>query len=145
MSYNNESPQYKLFPATQKFWPVQNGPFCIMTFKGFLYCFSCFLGKVSIKNMEGDFTFCQTPSPVHNWELTLLSLGNKNKNDKNNQNNPHIISFRRGCPRVVKICMQTILSLIRWKTPSFFSPKWKTTSIFCNGRRPQFFEHGRRP
>jgi hypothetical protein len=56
--------------------------------------------------------YCKTPCPVQN--LTLLSLRNKNKN------NPHLISCKRGCPRFVKICVQTILSLIRWMTTSLF-------------------------
>ena len=59
---------------------------------------------------------CQTSSPVKNWELTLLSLDNKN-----NKNNPHLISCRRGCPRVGKICVQTILSLIRMEDDLNFS------------------------
>ena len=51
----------------------------------------------------------------------------------------YLNSPRRGCPRVMKICVQTILGLIRWKTTSNFQ-KWKTASIFFkNGRRPQFF------
>ena len=32
--------------------------------------------------------FCQTPIPVQNWELTLLSPGN-NKKNKKKKNNPH--------------------------------------------------------
>ena len=42
---------------------------------------------------------CQTPNPVQNWELTLLSHGNK----KNK--NPHLNSPRRGCAGVLKFCM----------------------------------------
>ena len=47
--------------------------------------------------------YCQTPNAFKNWELTLLSLGNKNKN----KNNPYLISHRRGCPSVVNICVWT--------------------------------------
>ena len=46
-----------------------------------------------------DGCYCQTPSPVQNWELTLLSLCNKNK-----KNNPHLISgcLRRLCKLVAE-------------------------------------------
>ena len=47
--------------------------------------------------------FCQTPNPVKNWELSLLSLANKKKRKQNNKkNNPHLISHRRVFPRVVR-------------------------------------------
>jgi hypothetical protein len=45
------------------------------------------------------FNNCPTPTPGETWELTLLSQGNKKKND------PHLNSLRRGCRRVSKFCM----------------------------------------
>ena len=41
--------------------------------------------------------YCQTPTPGETLELTLLSIGNKKKNNKND---PHLNSPRRGCCRV---------------------------------------------
>jgi hypothetical protein len=42
---------------------------------------------------------CQTPTPGESWELTLLSHGNKKKND------PHLNSPRTGCRMVSNFSM----------------------------------------
>ena len=45
--------------------------------------------------------------------------------------NPKLIFFLlSGCPRVVKICVWTISSLIKWKTTSFFFSKIEDDLIF---------------
>ena len=84
-----------------------------------LYILEIWILRCVVRDLDYVEPYCQTPSPVQNWELTLLSLGNKNKNK------PHLISCRRGCIRVVKTCVLTILSLIRWKIPHFPPQKWR--------------------
>ena len=53
------------------------------------------------KNYVVFLLYCQTPIPVQNWELTLLSPGNNNK-----KNNPHPNFLGKDCLSVVKICVK---------------------------------------
>ena len=62
---------------------------------------------IIILNTYKQTNNCQTPSPVQNWELTLLSLGKNNK-----KKNPHLISCSRGRPRVVKMLMLLLILII---------------------------------
>ena len=52
----------------------------------------------------------------------------------------YLNATRKGCPGAMKICVQTILGLIRWKTTSSFSKMEDNLNFLKNGRRPQFFE-----
>ena len=68
--------------------PIPEVQYCI-AIQNIKTCSALVLGSGGL--WVGDFYlifllfYCQTPSPVQNWELTLLSPGNNNKK----KNNPH--------------------------------------------------------
>ena len=65
--------------------------FCLMKIT-YMYIWGVFFINylmLIINPLINSPVYCQTPSPVLNVELTLLSLCNKN-----NKNNPHLISQR---------------------------------------------------